>query len=100
MYTQEQIDYVHDVLIDLMVSCMRSGHIPYEEPKIGDWCIELSNNPDESNRDTCIGKLIRVIADGEYEIETVGKKIVTWRNAIMSKIPDKYLRTKNAALFN
>ena len=94
MYTQEEIDYVHDTLTDLLISCMRSYRIPIEEPKIGDWCIEISSF--RVDHDNCIGKLIKAEPEkGTYVIETVGGKIVTWRNASFAKIPDKYLRSKS-----
>ncbi|WP_445506741.1 hypothetical protein [Niallia sp. 03190] len=68
---------------------MRSGNIPHEEPNIGDWCYERTSFNDHDNR---VGRLIKVLGDGEYEIETIGGKIVTWRNAELSKIPSKYVR--------
>lgn len=95
IYTQEEIDYIHDILTDLLTSCMFSGYIPIEEPQIGDWCIESSRFNKEVDRDCCIGKLIK--ADkykGEYTIVTVGGKEVTWHNSEIRKIPNKYLRIK------
>lgn len=99
MYEQETMDYVHDTLIDLIISCMKSSHIPIEEPEIGDWCIELSSKND---RDNSVGKLLKKYdekygkdnVDTVYEIELIGGKVVTWRNAFFSKIPNEYLRNQ------
>ncbi|MEH6431903.1 hypothetical protein V7759_20950 [Bacillus sp. H7(2023)] len=52
------------------------------------------------DHDNCIGKLIKIIADGEYEIETIGGKVVTWRNAELSKIPSEYMRKRDTVLFD
>lgn len=90
------MDYLHDTLIDLLISCMRSGHIPIVVPKIGDWCIEWTSLV--VDHDHCIGRLTKILADGEYEITTIGGKVVTWRNAELAKIPDKYMRNKNDAV--
>lgn len=98
IYTQEQIDYVHDILIDLIISCMRTGHIPFETPEIGDWCMECTSFG--VDHDNCVGRLMKVIRDGEYEIETIGGKIVTWKNAELTKIPSKYLRRNDNILFD
>lgn len=77
---------------------MRSGYIPHKEPNIGDWCIERTSfNVDNDN---CVGKLIKVLGDGEYEIKTIGGKVVTWRNAELSKIPSKYVRNHDVVLFD
>lgn len=94
-FTKEQIDYTHDILTDLLTSCMFSGSIPVEKPEIGDWVIESSRFNKEVDRDCCIGKLIKANDEtGEYTIVTVGGKEVTWNNSIVRKIPDKYLRIK------
>lgn len=98
VYTQEQIDYVHDILIDLIISCMKSGHMPYQKPEIGDWCMEIGSF--KIDHDNSVGRLIKVLGDGEYEIETISGKVVTWRNAELAKIPNKYLRKKDTVLFN
>jgi hypothetical protein len=89
--TKEMLDYTHDVFTDLIISCMRSGHIPSEEPQIGDWCIEVSHFNIDKNRDECIGKLVNV-EDDKYTIETIGGKIVNWSNAELRKIPSKHMR--------
>lgn len=91
-YSQEEIDYIHDILIDLLISCMRSGNIPFEKPEIGDWCIEFSSF--KIDHDNCIGRLKKKLGDGNYEIELIGGKIITWSNAEFKKIPDNYLRIK------
>jgi hypothetical protein len=69
---------------------MRSGYIPHVEPNIGDWCIERTSF--KVDHDNCVGKLVKVLGEGGYEIETIGGKIVTWSNAELSKIPSKYIR--------
>lgn len=95
MYSQEEIDHVHDTFIDLIISCMKTYKIPFEEPKIGDWCIEISQA--HFDRDNSVGKLIRKYVDDTgivYEIERIGGKIVTWRNAEFHKIPSDYLRSR------
>lgn len=94
MYDAKDVDYLHDTLIDLIISCMRSGYIPHEEPSVGDWCIEISHFASKPDNDNCIGKLVKVLDESDYEISTVGGKVVTWRNAILIKIPDKYMRQK------
>ncbi|MCA1021575.1 hypothetical protein [Halobacillus litoralis] len=90
-YTQEEVDRIHDTLIDLIVSCMRTGEIKRCKPKVGDWCIETSSF--RVDNDNCIGKLLHKDGDS-YKIQTVGGKEVNWRNATFSKIPDRYLRIK------
>lgn|GEM_PF-3945855 len=90
------IDYVHDIFTDLIISCMRSGYIPRQEASPGEWCIELSTLDANRNRDVCIGQLISINGDGEYTTKTIGGKIITWHNAEVVKIPDKYLRKKDA----
>lgn len=93
-YTKEQMDYIHDTLTDLIISCMHSGIIPRQRPMIGDWCIEMSSY--KVDHDHCIGKLVEVDRDDDgdtkYVIRTIGDKLVTWHNAELYKIPDKYLR--------
>lgn len=79
-------------MIDLIISCMRSGSIPHENPQIGDWCIEISSFTLANKRDYCIGKLVSITDQGKYTIETVSKKIVNWENASFIKILDKYIR--------
>jgi len=95
-YTQKEVDYIHDTLIDLLTTCMFSKYIPVQKPKIGDWCIEASRIDRKKDRDDCIGKLIRVVDEekGDYTIITIGGKEVTWHNSELRKIPDKYLRNK------
>lgn len=95
MYSQEEIDKVHDTFIDLIISCMRTQKIPLIEPEIGDWCIEMSSL--KKDHDDSIGKLIKTYVDDTgpvYEIEGIGGKIITWRNAMLYKIPSDYLRNK------
>ena len=98
IYTQEQIDYVHDVLVDLIISCMKTGHIPFETPQIGDWCMESTSF--KMDHDNCIGRLLKVIGDSEYEIKTISGKVVVWKNAELTKIPSKYLRKNDSVLFD
>lgn len=91
MFTQKEVDYFHDRLTDLLISCMKSGCIPLDtEPQVGDWVIEVSSF--RLDHDKCIGQLLRVLGHDTYEIELVGGKIVTWRNAEFAKIPGEYLR--------
>lgn len=85
-----EIDKVHDTLVDLLCSVMK--FVPYEEPKIGDWCYEMTSFESE-NRDYRIGVLKAVLNDGEYLTLTVGGKEIHWRNAQLKKIPSDWLRT-------
>lgn len=100
MYSKEEMDYTHDTLVDLLISCMRSGKIPFEKPKVGDWCIEISTINVDNNRDCCIGKLISIDGEGKYTTETVGRKIINWSNAELIKIPSKHIRKNKMPSFS
>lgn len=84
-----EIDRVHDILTDLLCSVMR--YVPYEIPKVGDWCYEMTSC-EEQNRDCRIGMLKEIIGEGEFLTETIGGKEIHWRNAEMKKIPTDLLR--------
>ena len=90
--TKEQVDYIHDVLTDLLCSCMK--YVPYEKPEIGDWCYECSSWG-ERNRDCRIGKLKMIYTDTEFLTETVGGKEIHWTNASIKKIPSDLMRGLN-----
>ncbi|OTX40616.1 hypothetical protein BK709_19325 [Bacillus thuringiensis serovar shandongiensis] len=40
------------------------------------------------------GKLIKLVADGKYEIETIDSKVVEWWNIELSKVWNKYMKNK------
>lgn len=84
-----EIDRVHDILTDLLCSCMIQ--LPYIKPKIGDWCFETTSCGLQ-NRDCRIGILKQWITDTEFVTETIGGKEIHWTNAHINKIPDNLLR--------
>lgn len=87
----KEIDRVHDILTDLICSCMK--YVPYQKPEIGDWCFEYSSRPGQ-NRDSRIGVLVKEIdtESGEFITKTIGGKETHWRNASIQKIPNELLR--------
>lgn len=87
--TKPEIDRIHDILTDLLCSAMQ--FVPYEEPKVGDWCYEMSSRWNQ-NRDCRIGVLKEVISEDEFVTVTIGGKEIHWTNASITKIPDKLLR--------
>lgn len=91
--TDIEIDRIHDILTDLLCSCMR--YVPYEKPQVGEWCFECSSHGLQ-NRDCRIGRLIQYIdiETGESITETIGGKEIHWTNAEIQKIPDHLLRNK------
>lgn len=89
----EEINRIHDILTDLLCSTMK--YVPYEKPKIGDWCYETSSWPNR-NRDCRIGILKEIISVNEFVTVTIGGKEIHWTNATLKKIPDDLLREKNS----
>lgn len=87
-----EIDKVHDTLVDLLCSVME--YVPYEKPKIGDWCYEITSLGMQ-NRDCRIGVLKTVLKDDEFITVTVGGKEIHWTNAGLKKIPSDLLRKNN-----
>lgn len=77
-----EIDKVHDILTDLLCATMQ--YVPYENPKIGDWCYETTSMGLQ-NRDCRIGILKQRFSDNEFITETVGGKEIHWRNAAIKK---------------
>ena len=66
----EEINKIHDTLTDLLCSTMK--YVPYEEPKEGDWCYEMTSLKN-TNRDCRIGILKNIIdpVTGEFETEVL-----------------------------
>ena len=87
----EEINKIHDTLTDLLCSTMK--YVPYEEPKEGDWCYEMTSLKN-TNRDCRIGILKNIIAPvtGEFETVPIGGKVIHWNNAKLKKIPSDWLR--------
>lgn len=87
----EEINKIHDTLTDLLCSTMK--YVPYEEPKEGDWCYEMTSLKN-INRDCRIGILKSIInpVTGEFETVTIGGKVIHWTNAKFKKIPSDLLR--------
>lgn len=85
-----EIDKIHDILTDLLCSAME--YVPYEEPKIGEWCYEVTSTK-EQNRDCRIGVLKEALSDGEYITVTVGGREIHWHNSQFKKIPSDWIRT-------
>lgn len=87
----EEINKIHDTLTDLLCSTMK--YVPYEEPKEGDWCYEMTSLKN-TNRDCRIGILKNIIdpVTGEFETVTIGEKVIHWNNAKLKKIPSDWLR--------
>lgn len=84
-----EIDKVHDILTDLICSVME--YVPYERPKIEDWCFETTSTK-KQNRDCRIGVLKEIISESEYVTVTVGGKEIHWHNADLKKIPSDWIR--------
>lgn len=93
-YKQEvKSSYKEQILTDLLISCMRTPGVVNKEPKVGDYCIEKSTlNINNEYREDCIGELIGYCDPSGYVIRTLNGKEINWRNAFISRIPDKYLR--------
>ena len=75
MYSQKEIDKVHGIYNDLIVSLFFK--LPVEErlqePKEGEWCICSERLTCKRNLDDCIGVLISSDSFEEgYVIETIG----------------------------
>ena len=71
----EEINKIHDTLTDLLCSTMK--YVPYEEPKEGDWCYEMTSLKN-TNRDCRIGILKNIIdpVTGEFETVTIGGTVI------------------------
>lgn len=87
--SETELDRIHDILTDLLCSTMLN--VKYEEPKIGDWCFEITSSETE-NRDCRIGRLVKIIGQGEFITVTVGGLEVHWTNAMLKKIPSQWMR--------
>ena len=66
-------------------------YVPYEMPKIGDWCYEMTSLK-EKNRDCRIGILKEILGGNEFVTKTIGGKEIHWENAMMKRIPSDWLR--------
>ena len=91
IYSQSEMDRVHDILTDLLVSTFLKSDIR-EEAKVGDWCIEISSLLTNKNRDYIIGRLLEIRSEGEYTTETIGGKVIDWNNAEIYKIPQHLIK--------
>jgi len=95
IYSQDEINKVHDIYNDLIVSLFFKLPIEkrLERPLIGDWCICSERLTVKRNIDDCIGILKSNNESlGEYVIETIGGKEVHWHNTEFKKLPVDFMR--------
>ena len=94
MINQDMANLAFGIVFQLLLSSVENMKT-FEEPIVGDWCIEMSSISKKSP--DLLGIVREVTSDG-YIIQTVLGQTVTWTNCRMIKIPntllDKQLHTE------
>jgi hypothetical protein len=87
MINQDTANLAFGIVFQLLLSSVENMK-KFEEPIIGDWCIELSTI---SKKSPDLLGIVREVTSNGYITQTVLGQTVTWTNCRMIKIPNTLL---------